>query len=168
MSSMWSPCGLSCHRSWAPMVEMFNCHLSGEVSVGRRLHDRWHTQPCWPANFRNPWSCMELLWDSLGKNVAGENVFPTLLLKKLTIVRCVLAEKRWWWNISWSLLFIQFRFFLPFLALKMGSFEAYFGPWEAKNDSNGLRDIKSFHLIPKPSTYDTARLITLHTCRFWP
>ena len=151
MSSMWSPCGLPCHRSWAPMVEMFNCHLSGEVSVGRRLHDRWHTQPCWPANFRNPWSSLCICF-------------------QLTIVSCVLAEKRWWWNISQSLLFIQFhasfRFFLPFLALKMGSFEAYFGPWEAKNDSNGIRDIQRFHLIPKSSTYDAARLRTSIRCGF--
>ena len=49
---------------------------------------------------------------------------------------------------------------------KMGSFEAYFGPEEAKNDSNNVRDINRFHLIPKSSTYDAARLRTSITCRF--
>ena len=49
---------------------------------------------------------------------------------------------------------------------EMGSFEAYFGPEEAKNDSNNVRDINRFHLIPKSSTYDAARLRTSITCRF--
>ena len=70
------------------------------VSVGRRLHDLGDRPtsetPCIVS------ACIRLCVHRVALRLAsdvcllaGKNVFPSLLSKKLTIVSCALAEKKW-------------------------------------------------------------------------